>query len=225
MAGQWRIERSTGAAAEFHHRPLPVPLRPTVWIHQVERPALVLGSRQIAEGLLDVDGIEASGHEVCQRRSGGGLVFVEPGGSCWVDLLLPPDHARWNDDVGRAFEWVGEAWMAALRSIGVLAEISVHRGALLHPAWGRQLCFAGLGPGEVSVAGHKTVGLSQRRTREGARFQCLAVADWDPAALRRLLRPGALLPDLDESLDSLRIGWPVDTEQLADAFVEALPPA
>lgn len=221
----WRIERSTGSAGEFHHRRLPAPLRPTVWLHRVTRPAVVLGSRQSAEDMLDLRSIEAAGHEVCERRSGGGLVFVEPARSCWVDVLIPPSHERWSDDVGHAFEWVGETWMSALRSIGVIEEVTVHRGPLLHPAWGRQVCFAGLGPGEVSVAGRKAVGLSQRRTREGARFQCLAVAGWDPAVVRRLLRPGALLADLDECLDALPIGWPIDLEHLAEAFVEALPPA
>ncbi len=49
-------------------------------------------------------------------------------------------------------------------------------------------CFAGLGPGEVTIGGRKAVGISQRRTRAGARFQCVAYERWDPGPLAALLR-------------------------------------
>ncbi len=49
------------------------------------------------------------------------------------------------------------------------------------------MCFAGMGPGEVASAGAKLVGLSQRRTREFARFQCTVHHRWQPAQYRRLL--------------------------------------
>ena len=42
------------------------------------------------------------------------------------------------------------------------------------------VCFAGVGTGEVSVGDRKLVGLSQRRTRTGARFQCLVHLAWEP---------------------------------------------
>ena len=38
--------------------------------------------------------------------------------------------------------------------------------------WCPLVCFAGVGPGEVLAGGRKLVGISQRRTRAGARFQC-----------------------------------------------------
>ncbi len=49
--------------------------------------------------------------------------------------------------------------------------------------WSDLVCFAGLGRGEVTVAGRKVVGISQRRTRDGARFQCAVLHHWNPAAL------------------------------------------
>jgi hypothetical protein len=53
--------------------------------------------------------------------------------------------------------------------------------------WSTSVCFAGLGPGEVTVDGRKVVGLSQRRTREAALFQCCAALRWEPARLLDLL--------------------------------------
>jgi lipoate-protein ligase A len=53
--------------------------------------------------------------------------------------------------------------------------------------WSASVCFAGLGPGEVTVDGRKVVGLSQRRTREAALFQCCAALRWEPERLLDLL--------------------------------------
>ena len=54
-------------------------------------------------------------------------------------------------------------------------------------AWSDRVCFAGLGPGEVTVEGRKVVGLSQRRTREAVLFQCCAALRWEPERLLDLL--------------------------------------
>ncbi len=241
----WSIERTSGSAGAFHDRPPPAPLRPTVWIHRVDRPALVLGSTQRAP-LIDDRLASEDGVEVCQRRSGGGLVFVDPDTSLWIDVIIPRGHELWNDDVGLAFDWVGQAWAAALRQATLRqteptgrtavsdepAEadasehgVRVHHGALLRPDWGRVICFAGLGPGEVTVNDRKVVGLSQRRTREAARFQGLAVTSLASEQIRRFVSPGALPPDLDAALDELAVGIPLDLEQLASLFIASLPTA
>jgi hypothetical protein len=52
------------------------------------------------------------------------------------------------------------------------------------------VCFGGTGPGEVVVGGAKVVGLSQRRTRDGARFQCSVPLAWDAGRHAELLAPG-----------------------------------
>jgi hypothetical protein len=59
----------------------------------------------------------------------------------------------------------------------------VWRGGLVRTPWSARVCFAGLGPGEVVLKGRKVVGMSQRRTRHGALFQCALPIVWDPAAL------------------------------------------
>jgi len=218
----WSIEHTFGPAGMFHDRPPPAPLRPTVWIHRVDRPALVLGSTQRAP-LLDTEGAEQAGIEVCQRRSGGGLVYVDPENSLWIDVIVPRGHALWNDDIGLAFNWVGETWAEALTATGLPGLTRVHTGKLMHPDWGRLICFGGLGPGEVVVGGRKIVGLSQRRTRDMARFQGLAVTELGASTIRRHLRPGVLPPDLDKELDDLPVGAALDLDALPAAFVAALP--
>jgi lipoate-protein ligase A len=110
---------------------------------------------------------------------------VDPSG-LWVDVLLPKQDPRWDDDVARAFLWLGEAWSAALADVGVAS--TVHQGGLCTTPWSRLVCFGGLGTGEVvDPDGRKLVGIAQRRTRAGARFQCMALASWDPAVLLGLL--------------------------------------
>jgi lipoate-protein ligase A len=129
---------------------------------------VVLGSTQ---PLSDIDErrAAAAGLSVVRRRSGGGAVLVEPGSVVWVDVGLARDDPLWQDDVAVSFLWLGDAWAGALGALGVRGA-SVHHGRLRPGPWSRTLCFAGLGPGEVTVGGRKLVGLSQRRQRDLAWF-------------------------------------------------------
>jgi lipoate-protein ligase A len=72
----------------------------------------------------------------------------------------------------------------------------------------------------VTVAGRKVVGISQRRTRRAARFQCAAALAWDPAALVALLSPPR--PTAADLAD-VAAGVPVAADVLASALVGALP--
>lgn len=203
----WAVERASGSAATFHARPLEGPLRPSVHVWEVEAPALVLGSAQ-PEAVVDAAACAAAGVEVVRRRSGGGAVLLDPGAAVWVDVELPRGDERWDDDVGRASWWLGERWGAALAELGV-ADPVVHHGGLVTTPWSSLVCFAGLGPGEVTAGtgGPKVLGISQRRTRSGARFQCAVALTWDIARLAGLLR-----------LD------PVDRSRLVDDLAGAVAP-
>lgn len=55
--------------------------------------------------------------------------------------------------------------------------------------WSATICFAGIGAGEVvSIkSGAKVVGVSQRRSRQGAVFQCACLLRWEPTSLVELL--------------------------------------
>ena len=181
----WRVERHLGSAATFHGLELRNPVRRLVWWFEVVRPAIVLGSTQHAD-VVDSSRAEAAGVEVVRRRSGGGAVWLASGAVTWVDVVLPAGDPRWVDDVGRATEWLGRAWVGALEDLGRVGG-EVHDGPLVRSPHSGLVCFAGLAPGEVLLDGRKVVGISQRRTRAGARFQCAVLHQWDPRPMVDLL--------------------------------------
>jgi lipoate-protein ligase A len=181
----WTIEEHRAGAGDLHA--LGLPHARVVRLLEATRPALVLGSTQPMAIVVG----ETIGLDVVRRRSGGGAVLVEPGGVAWIDVVIPRADPLWDDDVGRAFHWLGDAWAAALGLLGVVGGV-VHRGGLVRTPQSDLVCFAGLGPGEVTVDGAKVVGMAQRRTRDGALFQCAVPLVWDPGRLAALLGIGEL---------------------------------
>jgi lipoate-protein ligase A len=156
----------------------------------VEAPALALGSSQ-SEGDVDTALADSRGISVVRRRSGGGAVLLVPGAHVWLDVWLPAGDPLWLDDVSHAADWLADVWVDALGTLGIVG-LEAHRGPLESTAWSPYVCFAGLGPGEVTAEGKKLVGISQRRTREWARFQCLVHRRWDADATFGLLTiPGS----------------------------------
>lgn len=188
---RWRA-----SAAEFHARPVEVPVREALWTFEVAAPALVLGSTQSPE-IVDAAACAAAGVEVVKRRSGGGAVLVAPREMVWFDVVVPVAalHAAGvGDDVGRSMVWLGTFVDAALGDVGHDVERTVHDGAMVCSRWSRLVCFDGIGPGEVLTPAGKFVGISQRRTRDAARFQCAVHTRWAPDVLVSLLaepRPAA----------------------------------
>ncbi|TWG98521.1 biotin/lipoate A/B protein ligase family protein [Nocardioides sp. J9] len=181
-----RVLQLTGSMADFHARAVPDDLTGAeVWLFEPNRRGLVLGSAQ-QETTADPAATALAGVEVVRRRSGGGAVYVDPARCVWVDVVVPPGDPRWSDDVRASAYWLGGAWQRALQALGVDAEL--YEGGLEQTPWGRLVCFAALGPGEVLVGGRKAVGISQRRTRAGARFQCIAYDRWEPADVLGLLQ-------------------------------------
>lgn len=184
----WSVEQYRGAASAFHARPLPDNPEPALWWFDVERPALVLGSAQTAS---HVDAAACARHdvEIVRRRSGGGAVLLLPGQVAWFDIIIPRGHAQWDTDIARAAWWVGETVAHAIGD----PTLEVHRGGLVRSNWSSVVCFAGVGPGELTRDGRKVLGLSQRRTRSAIRYQCAVYRGWDPDRLHELLaepRPG-----------------------------------
>jgi lipoate-protein ligase A len=219
----WTVEHHRGPAAEFHAREVAPGTGRSVWWFEVERPTLVLGSTQ-ADGVVDRARADAAGVDVVRRRSGGGAVWLEPGGASWVDLVIPSGDPLWDDDVSRSSGWVADAWVRCLGALGVLGSVA-HQGPMVHRRWSRLVCFAGLAPGEVTVAGRKVVGVSQRRSRHGARFQCALLHRWDPEPMLDLL----VLPDDERvaaaaDLRSVAAGvGPWSSMALHSHLIDALP--
>jgi lipoate-protein ligase A len=221
VSDAWEVERLRAPASDLHHRWFGpdvtrrvVDLRPT-------RAALVLGSTQ-PESDADQAALDAGSVDLVRRRSGGGAVLLVPDRTVWIDVELPRADDLWHDDVGAAFHWLGRAWAAAVAELGV--DASVHTGPIIETAWSRRVCFAGLGPGEVTVGGRKLVGMSQRRTRDGARFQCIVHREWEAAPLLALLAI-----DEDEraaaaaELAGAATGLDADADALAAALLRHLP--
>ena len=218
----WQVSITEGEAGAFHRRVPAVDTPARVWVRRLTRPALVLGSTQ-PDALVRDERARADGIEVCRRRSGGGLVYLDPATDCWIDLIVPRDSALWHHDVGLAFHWVGEHWASTLAPLlqphppagpdgpdGVSDSVGrsslrprpiVHRGSTRGAAAGSVWCFAELGHGEVSLGGSKVVGLSQRRTRTWLRIQTLVVGDWPAQRLA-----GYVDPDRMAALDPARYG-------------------
>lgn len=222
MHAGWLIHHTHGDTAAFHAA-TPDPVR-SVTFHTVARPTLALGSAQQSSD-VDTRVAEALGVEVVQRRSGGGAVLMLPGEFVWADVVIPASDPLWSPDVAQAMVWVGEWWVAALAAVGVPGD--VHRARLVSDEWSRQVCWTGVGTGEVVVPGlgvgvrpRKVVGISQRRTRDLARFQTMIHLRWRPelvAALVAAPRPAAAM------LAPAAAAPPLEPAALHQALLAALP--
>ncbi len=248
----WDVLRQYGPAGAFHHRNPAADTGPEVWVRTIPRPALVLGSTQ-PDGLVRAVRAEADGIEVCRRRSGGGLVWVDPATDCWIDVIVPKDSPLWEPDIGRAFHWLGDLWGRVLTdtpSSGGSASsrepagpdagsqrVVVHRKSGPRSdgsTAGRVWCFADLGHGEVSIDGSKVVGLSQRRTKTWARLQGLVLGAWPGERLAEYVDlevAATLAPDATEAElqpGAIAAGFPAELtppspRQLAERFLTSLP--
>ncbi|HJO80519.1 MAG: hypothetical protein QF419_00100 [Acidimicrobiales bacterium] len=212
MPADWMVERVAGSVAELHGIE-PSLFSRRVMIYDVCDVAVVVGSGQKKMPSTD-------GTRVVRRRSGGGAVLVGPGEVLWIDILLPRSDPLWNDDISVSVRWLGYAWCAALAEMEIGA--IVHPGPMLTTKWSATVCFGGLGPGEVLLGGRKVVGISQRRNRNGVRFQCAALLRWRPREMVKLFDltpPDAAVADLEKAAVSLD----VNASDLSDALLNQLP--
>ncbi len=213
----WQVEHHRATAGALHGLEIPDDGRRRIWVLEPTGPAVVLGSTQ-SDDAVDHEAAAALGIEIVHRRSGGGAVWVAPTDPLWVDVVIPRGDPLWDDDVGRSFLPVGRAWQAALAGCGIDGT-DVHAGPMIRTEWSGLVCFAGTGPGEVLREGRKVVGISQRRTRAAARFQCAVPRVWRPAPLRAVLRPQPPA----EVLESCGAGvGDLDTDTIVAALVVAL---
>lgn len=218
------VEHARGSAGAFHERDVPTDGNVKLWWFSTERDALVLGSSQSFD-VVDDSACRQRGVEVVRRRSGGGAVLLVRQKHLWLDVVLPSNHPLWDPDVTNSSLWLGEAWIKALETCGVHGLVQ-HRSPLTRSALSDLICFAGRGPGEVFLPdGSKVVGISQRRTRQWARFQCVVCLEWQPDLLVALLDHSlvrdhfiadmGLIADMGSSLD-------IDRVALVTAMTETL---
>ena len=150
---------------------------PVIWVMSPTNSSLVLGSSQ-DDACIDYEYAEKIDVGIARRRTGGGAVFVDPKTLFWVDLFVPRGHRLWNDDIGVASIWMGGVWKDALGSLGV--DTHIHNRPFVKDSLAELVCFGGRAPGELLIGEKKVLGISQRRTRKGARFQCALALEWRP---------------------------------------------
>ena len=182
----WQIHHIRDSAESVHSRELPA--ERSIWRASITESAIVLGSKQSFE-IVNQQACGDDGVSVVRRRSGGGVVFLGVNDHLWIDFVIERDDALWSDDVGRSMWWVGDLWADALAENDGASrdQLIVHRGGLERNEVSDLVCFAGLGPGEVTLHGKKLVGISQRRTRQMARFQCVLHSRWSIGAYEKYL--------------------------------------
>ena len=178
---EWGRHDWTGTAADFHAMELPAE-RAMWWCHVVT-PTVILGSTQSVDD-VNQNIADESGVLVSRRRSGGGAVFVHPSDSVWIDITISRNDPLWKDDVAQSMLWLGELFVEALWP---WVQAEVYRDSFSTGVDGRVVCFASSSPGEVFVGANKLVGISQRRGREGARFQCVLYRHWRPGEWSQIL--------------------------------------
>ena len=211
----------TTAPETFHHASFDVEQR-TLWVPTLTNPrTLILGSSQ-PESSIDVSYLRAKDIALATRRSGGGAVLVGPDELVWFDVVLPTADPLWHHDVSRSFDWLGAAVQRALRTLGVATDL--YSGPLVTTPWSRRICFAGLGPGELTMNGRKVVGMSQSRTRLASRIQVAILLRWDPELHADML---ALGEEEDHAkavaeLSDAAIGLPHSSDEILHAVITEL---
>lgn len=174
------------------------------WYIPTER-ALVLGNGQSAES-ADHATLAAESTALYKRPSGGTAVLVDRT-LLSLDIALPHDHPLATRDVVRAYEWVGELWATALRSLGASDARAIPTADVraISPLTKdeplRLACYGALSPWEVvsDEPPRKLVGLCQVRRRAGTLFQTGVYLRFNAAALANLL---ALTPDARGALSA-----------------------
>lgn len=174
LARTWHRHDWQGTAGDFHS--LDPAAERAVWWCAVETPALIVGSSQSVD-VIDAECATQRNIDVVRRRSGGGIVFVHPSDSVWIDITISREDPLWTDDVTTSMLWLGDVFVKALSP---WTNASTYSGTFNSGEFGRDICFVSQSPGEVFAHHDKIVGISQRRTRDGARFQCVLYRQWSP---------------------------------------------
>ena len=203
----------------FHARPFTG--RRSLWVPRLSpHRTLVLGSSQKTAS-VDENALARRGVSLATRRSGGGAVFVSSEDLVWFDVVLGSDDPLFVHDVGRSFDWIGQLCQRALSSIGV--QTVMHTGSLEHSRWSRDVCFAGLGPGELMLDGRKVAGMSQRRTRDAARIQVAILRRWDAELHAEVLaQPDEVRAQAAIELADVATGLPHESNEILSAIYAQL---
>jgi lipoate-protein ligase A len=182
------------------------------WVATAPAVVVGVGMKSRLTEIVDFERCAAAGIDVLSRRAGGGALLLNEHMLCGA-VCLPPSTIP--ADVTESYRWLGERFVAALRSIGVSSarrvEIVEARADVRRLRDSRDTvsklllatCYGALSPHEV-VAGEqarKLVGLAQVRRRRATLYQF-----------------GVLLDDQSALADYLRVDSESDRDQLRAAL-------
>jgi len=164
---------------------------------QAAREGLVLGFSQ-KPAVLNQAALADLSLPVYHRRAGGTAVLVGPR-LLGLDVILPSDHPLVLPDLVESYRWLGEAWVAALRLLGVETrvvspgEAHEQRALLKQPETRereeilRRACYGSLSSYEVVAGRSKVVGLDMIRRRNGSLLQAGVLLHWETDQLALIL--------------------------------------
>jgi lipoate-protein ligase A len=213
--------------------------RPVLYWSCAQPEGLVLGFSQKQSILNPEAGLSLP---VYHRRAGGTAVLVGPH-LLNQDIILPADHPLVLADIVESYRWLGEAWVAAFRLLGIETRIAPPAEAHAQRALRKQpetqdyellmhrACYGTLSPYEVVAEQRKVVGLDMIRRRNGSLLQAGVLLHWEPALLSRLLahtpqEQYLLQKGLQERAIGLDVlaGHPIGINEVITAFEQVIAP-
>jgi lipoate-protein ligase A len=150
---------------------------PAARVWRYRRPAVVLGRSQRPDAAM-AERARRAGVDLVERPTGGGAVLAGP----WLlgaTVAVAAGDARVTPSIPASYGWIAAAHARWLGAAGVPAEVT---RAIVDPGELRWACYAGLGHGELVLAGRKIVGLAQARRRAAVAFVAgtlLAPPPWE----------------------------------------------
>lgn len=124
-------------------------------VYSWSSPTLSFGRNQRTDG-YEPKALAQAGLDVVRRPTGGRAILHHREITYSVTAPAEP-----GEPIAAAYEWINELLLAALRSLGVDAEIARRAGRA--PAPDANPCFATAARGEITAGGRKLVGSAQYR--------------------------------------------------------------
>jgi lipoate-protein ligase A len=189
---QYHIEQSERLLGSIQ------PDDPPVLYWSVAKPdGLVLGFSQ-KHDVINPPAQATLALSIYHRRAGGTAVLVGQH-LLSLDVVLPAGHPLILADIVESYRWLGEAWVAALRELGIATRIVPPKEAHAQRALRKQpetsayellmnrACYGSLSPYEVAAGQHKVVGLDMIRRRAGSLLQAGVLLHWNTESLAQFL--------------------------------------
>lgn len=134
-----------------------------VRVYSWSEPTLSLGRNQYARDTYSPDRVRDHALRIVRRATGGRAILHHREITYSVTAPAPP-----HESLARSYAAINELLVAALRVLGVDAEVAPRGARMLPP--GSAPCFERPAPGEVMLGGRKLAGSAQCR-EDGAMLQ------------------------------------------------------